>query len=132
MRSGVSQRSLQYRDTGVTLNGINTGTGEANNVNISGQEYWTAMSDASSNYVYDQDNIRLRELSLGYNVPGANKLGLERAYIQLVGRNLFFLSRAADDIDPETMLGTSLGIQGINHNALPTQRSIGMNVTLTF
>ena len=131
-RSGVSQRSLQYRDTGVTLNGINTGTGEANTVNISGQEYWTAMSDASSNYVYDQDNIRLRELSLGYDVPGANKLGLERAYIQLVGRNLFFLSRAADDIDPETMLGTSLGIQGINHNALPTQRSIGMNVTLTF
>ena len=64
----MSQRSLQYRDTGVTLNGINTGTGEANNVNISGQEYWTAMSDASSNYVYDQDNIRLRELSLGYNV----------------------------------------------------------------
>jgi hypothetical protein len=131
-RSGVSQRSLQYRETGVTLNGINTGTGEANTVNISGQEYWTAMSDVSSNYVYDQDNIRLRELSIGYNVPSAKKLGLERAYIQLVGRNLFFISRAADDIDPETMLGTSLGIQGINHNALPTQRSIGMNVTLTF
>ena len=131
-RSGVSQRSLQYRDTGITVSGTNTATGEANTVNISGQDYWTAMSDISSNYVYDQDNIRLRELSLGYNIPNASRLGLERAYIQLVGRNLFFISKDADDIDPESMLGNSLGIQGINHNALPTQSSIGMNVTLTF
>ena len=38
-----------------------------NTANISGQEYWEAMSDISENYLYDQDNVRLRELSIGYD-----------------------------------------------------------------
>ncbi len=131
-RTGVSERSLQYRDSGVVVSGTNTATGAANTVNISGQDYWTAMSQISGNYVYDQDNIRLRELSIGYNIPGVDKIGLQSAHIQLVGRNLFFISKEADDIDPEIMLGTSLGIQGMNHNQMPTIRSVGMNLTLNF
>ena len=76
--------------------------------------------------------MRLRELSIGYKISGVEKFGLQSANIQLVGRNLFFLSKAADDIDPEVMLGTSLGVQGMSHNAMPTLRSIGMNLTLNF
>ena len=90
------------------------------------------MSDISGNYIYDQDNIRLRELSIGYNIPDVSKFGLQRATIQLVGRNLFFLSKSADDIDPEQMLGTSIGVQGMSHHAMPTLRSIGLNLTLDF
>jgi len=131
-RNGVSERSLQYRDTGVTISGINTGTGAANTESITGQEYWTAMSNISGNYIYDQDNIRLRELSIGYNVPNVSSIGLQSASIQLVGRNLFFLSKSADDIDPESMLGTSIGVQGMSHNAMPTLRSLGLNLTLNF
>ena len=131
-RSGVSARSLQYRDTGVTLTGINTGTGAANTESITGQEYWTAMSNISGNYIYDQDNIRLRELSIGYNVPSVSSIGLQSASIQLVGRNLFFLSKSADDIDPEAMLGTSIGVQGMSHYSMPTLKSLGLNLTLNF
>jgi len=130
--AGVSVRSLEYRESGVVLQGTNTSTGEANTVNISGQDYWTAMSEISENYLYDQDNVRLRELSIGYKISGVEKFGLQSANIQLVGRNLFFLSKAADDIDPEVMLGTSLGVQGMSHNAMPTLKSIGMNLTLNF
>ena len=91
------------------------------------------MSDISGNYIYDQDNIRLRELALGYNIPlKSNKVGLQSASVQLVGRNLFFLMNKAEDIDPESMLGTSIGVQGLSHNAMPTLRSIGLNLTLTF
>ena len=131
-RSGVSERSLQYRDAGVTLSGINTGTGAANTESVTGQEYWTAMSNISGNYIYDQDNIRLRELSIGYNVPNVSSIGLQSASIQLVGRNLFFLSKTADDIDPEAMLGTSIGVQGMSHYSMPTLRSLGLNLTLNF
>ena len=130
--SGVSERSLQYRETGITLAGTNTGTGAANTESLTGEEYWKAMSDISGNYIYDQDNIRLRELSIGYNIPDVSKFGLQRATIQLVGRNLFFLSKSADDIDPEQMLGTSIGVQGMSHHAMPTLRSIGLNLTLDF
>ena len=49
-----------------------------------------------------------------------------------MGRNLFFFSKEAEDIDPEVMLGTSLGIQGMSHNQMPTMRSIGLNLTLNF
>jgi len=131
-RVGASKRSLQYRETGVVLSGTNTATGAANTVNVSGQDYWAAMSGISSNYIYDQDNIRLRELSLGYRFSNIEKLGLQSANLQLVGRNLFFLSKSAEDIDPEVMLGTSLGTQGMSHNPMPTMRSIGLNLTLNF
>jgi hypothetical protein len=131
-QNGVSERSLQYRDTGITLSGTNTGTGAANTESLTGQEYWTAMSNISENYIYDQDNIRLRELSIGYNIPDVSKIGLQSATIQLVGRNLFFFSKNADDIDPEQMLGTSIGVQGISQFAMPTLRSLGLNLTLNF
>ena len=130
-RAGVSKRSLQYRD-GVTVSGNNTATGAPNTESISGEEYWTAMSNVSGEYIYDQDNVRLRELSIGYNVPGVDIIGLQSANIQLVGRNLFFLSKSADDIDPEAMLGTSIGVQGMSHYAMPTLTSLGLNVTLNF
>jgi hypothetical protein len=130
-RAGVSERSLQYRD-GIVVNGTNTGTGAANTVRISGEEYWTAMSEISGNYVYDQDNIRLRELSIGYSIPKVSSIGLNSANIQLVGRNLFFFSKSADDIDPEAMLGTSIGVQGMSHFAMPTLRSLGLNLTMNF
>jgi len=132
-RNGVSERSLQYRDTGITVSGTNTGTGSANTESITGQQYWTAMSNISENYIYDQDNIRLRELSLGYSIPvKSNKVGIQSATVQVVGRNLFFLMNKAEDIDPESMLGTSIGVQGLSHNAMPTLRSIGLNLNLTF
>ena len=130
-RVGVSERSLQYRD-GIVVSGINTGTGAANTERISGQEYWAQMSEVSGNYVYDQDNIRLRELSIGYNIPNVSSIGLQSANIQLVGRNLFFFSKSAEDIDPEVMLGTSIGVQGMSHFAMPTLRSLGLNLTLNF
>jgi hypothetical protein len=132
-RNGVSERSLQYRETGITVSGTNTGTGSANTESITGQQYWTAMSNISENYIYDQDNIRLRELSLGYSIPvKSNKVGIQSATVQVVGRNLFFLMNKAEDIDPESMLGTSIGVQGLSHNAMPTLRSIGLNLNLTF
>ena len=45
--SGKSERSLQYRETGITLAGTNTGTGAANTESLTGEEYWKAMSDIS-------------------------------------------------------------------------------------
>jgi len=130
-RAGVSERSLQYRD-GIVVIGTNTGTGAANTERISGEEYWLAMSEISANYIYDQDNIRLRELSIGYRIPNVSSIGLDSANIQLLGRNLFFFSKSADDIDPEAMLGTSIGVQGMSHYAMPTLRSLGLNLTMNF
>jgi len=128
--SGVSERTLQYRESGVTLDGINSATGASNTEAITGQEYWGSL--AVQNYVYDQDNIRLRELSIGYQIPNTQSYGIQSASLQLVGRNLFFFSKDAPDVDPEMTLGTAIGAQGFNLNNLPSARSLGVNLTLNF
>ena len=130
-RFGVSERSLLYRESGVTLDGV-TAAGAANTASMTGEEYWTSWSAIAENNIYKQDNIRLREFSVGYNVPNASSLGLDSMYVQLVGRNLFYLDKAADDIDPEGMLGNNIGGQGIASGNLPTSTSLGLNLTLKF
>ncbi|WP_228853591.1 SusC/RagA family TonB-linked outer membrane protein [Aegicerativicinus sediminis] len=132
--SGVSDRTLQYRDGGVVLDAINEGTGSANTENITAQEYWGGVSGIAENYVYDQTNIRLREFVLNYNIPSSavEQIGLTSASIGLIGRNLFFFYREADDIDPEAVLSTTIGGQGISINNVPPIRSLGFNVNLKF
>ena len=127
---GVSERTLQYRESGVTLDGINSAPGAPNTEAITGQEYWGSL--AVQNYIYDQDNIRLRELSIGYQIPNTQSYGIQSASLQLVGRNLFFFSKDAPDVDPEMTLGTAIGAQGFNLNNLPSTRSLGVNLTLNF
>ena len=130
---GVSERSLLYRETGVTLDAIDTSTNSKNTNQITGQEYWNTYSTIAENYVYEQDNVRLRELALGYQFNDLSKIGIDRASIQLIGRNLFFLSKSApNDFDPESMLGTSLTGVGFNSFNMPTLRSLGLNLTLNF
>ena len=129
---GVSQRSLQYRESGITLDAINTDTNSANTASITGQEYWGAYAGIAENYIYDQTNVRLREMALGYQIPNTQSFGIDSASIQLIGRNLFFLHNAAEDVDPETTLGTAIGAQGINSRNLPALRSVGLNLTLNF
>jgi len=128
---GTSMRSLQYRESGITLTGLDP-AGAANAAPITGQEYWETYSGIAENYVYDQTNIRLRELAIGYRIPNVSSMGIESASLQLIGRNLFFFDRSAEDIDPESMLGNNIGGQGISAGSLPTTRSLGLNLTLKF
>jgi len=131
-QSGVSKRSLQYRESGIVVDGTIADSNDRNTKSITAEEYWTAMGNVTSNYVYGQDNVRLREISIGYQLPSIPKLGIQSGTIQLVGRNLFFFSKDAQDIDPESMLGTTLGIQGISENGMPTAKSLGLNLSLNF
>jgi hypothetical protein len=51
--------------------------------------------------------------------------------VSLYGRNLFFISKKAP-FDPEVALNTGLGGQGIDFYGLPTTRSYGINLNLSF
>ncbi|MCB0634522.1 MAG: TonB-dependent receptor, partial [Lewinella sp.] len=135
--SGVSVASLQYRDGGVVVDGVveqEDGTYIANTTQITAQQYWGAYSGIGSNYVYNQDNIRLREFVLGYTIPASSLSSsfLQSATISLIGRNLFFLSKDIPNVDPEASLGTSNAGMGILSNNLPTLRSLGFNISLKF
>lgn len=85
-------------------------------------------------YTYSATNIRLRELSIGYNLPQAwlTKIGvIKSAQISLVGRNLFFFKNNAP-YDPDGMLSTSNRLQGVDVFGMSTNRSIGFNLKVNF
>lgn len=134
--SGVTDRSLKYRDTGVVLNGVikqKDGSFIKNTQSITAQKYWGSLSGIASEYIYKQTNVRLRELSLSYKLP-KKVLGsfIKDASISLVGRNLFFFYKDLPHFDPESSLGTSNNAQGILSYNLPAVRTLGVNLNIKF
>lgn len=125
---GVSQRTADARDAG----GVNV-----NGTTVDAETYYTAVggrSGITENYVYDATNIRMREVSLGFNLPKSFTDGLgflQSARLSLVGRNLFFLSNNAP-FDPDVTFSTGVGFQGVDVFSLPSTRSFGFNLSLGF
>ncbi len=137
--AGVTERTLKYRE-GVTLDAVyNTGTPDnpiwtENTTQITGQQYWGAVSRIASNYIYDQTFIMLREMSLTYTLP---KKFFENNFIGsmsvgLIARNLAFLYKDMENFDPISSYSTSNFAQGILYFTLPTTRSFGFNVNVKF
>src|SRR5690606_14230998 len=136
--AGVSQRSADARDAGgVTVNGINEDTGAAVTT-ISAENYYRdgvgigGRNGIGEAYVYDRTNIRLSQLSLGYEIDVA-KLGLpiQAATLSFIGNNLFFFSKKAP-FDPELAMSTSRDAQGLDNFNLPSTGTYGFNLKVTF
>lgn len=125
---GVSERSGTARDAGkVVVDGVSFDAHKfyrktgATNFN---------SSYANELYLYDATNVRMREMSLGYTFR--NLLGYgKNLTASLIGRNLFFFYKDAP-MDPDVSLGTGNGWQGADMFALPSSRSIGLNLKLNF
>lgn len=135
--SGVSERTLEFREGGVLVEGVvDDGAGNfvPNTETISAQEYWGAVSNIGSEYVYDQTNVRLREASITYSLPGKflENIFLQSVSFSAVGRNLFFLYKNVDNFDPESSYSTSNFGQGVLFYALPTTRSLGLSLNVKF
>lgn len=135
--TGASERTLQYREEGVVVDGVieqEDGTFVQNTTNISAQDYWGAVSNIGSEYVYDQTNIRLREVGLSYSLPRdvLTKAGISSATISVIGRNLLFFHKKVDNFDPESSYATGNFGQGVLWFQLPTTRSIGFSLNLNF
>lgn len=83
-------------------------------------------------YVYDATNVRLSELSLGYDFPvqkwGSFVKGLN---LSLIGKNLFFFYKKAP-YDPELTASTGTYMQGIDTFMSPSLRTLGFSVKVQF
>ncbi|MEM6316866.1 MAG: SusC/RagA family TonB-linked outer membrane protein [Bacteroidota bacterium] len=85
--------------------------------------------------VFDGSYIKLREVSLSYALPSAftEKMGfISGARLSLVGRNLVMLYSNHSQIDPELNLYGGNLQGGLFYVTLPTTRSMGVNLSLTF
>ncbi len=128
-QTGVSKVSGETRTMGyVDLEGHHI-------YNIKGfYEQVGGRNGVTEYYMYDATNIRLRELSLGYTLPKrllGRKQFVKKAELSFVARNLFFIYKKAP-FDPDAVLSASNSNQGIDIFGIPTTRSVGFNVKLSF
>lgn len=129
---GYSKASADARDAGgVKINAVHEDGSKVSNIDP--EIFYTGVGGRdgiSEYYMYDATNIRLRELSIGYNIP-VNAKWAKNFTVTLIGRNLFFVTRKAP-FDPETSMSTDNGLQGIDTFGNPLTRSMGLSVKLGF
>ncbi|MBX2817504.1 MAG: TonB-dependent receptor, partial [Saprospiraceae bacterium] len=109
--------------------------GSPNDIATTAEAFWNKVggrnAPAGEAFAVDASNVRLRELVVGYELP-IESSSIDRLRVSLVGRNLFFISNKAGDIDPEILTNTGKAAEGFNSFAPPTMRSFGVNLQADF
>lgn len=122
---GVSKTSADARDAGgVVING---------HLVPAAQKYFTTVgTGAGSMYVYSATNVRLAELSLGYDVPITRWIPWVKGMnVAFTGRNLFMFYCKAP-YDPELTASTGTHFSGMDYFMMPSLRNLGFSVKLNF
>ncbi len=122
-----------YESYGYGLNKATTvdRTGTFGN-NLDAQTYYSTLaSNVSSLFVEDASFIKFRQLILSYNFPGGLfKNAIKSASLSLVGRNLFYIMKKTENIDPEANYTSNAF--GLELGGVPEVRSYGLNLNLKF
>jgi hypothetical protein len=126
---GENKMTLTGRETGVTTGVLADGT--ANTVNVPAETYWqqTARHISALN-VLDGSFIKLRQVTLGYNIP-ASVLTHTPFYginLSFVARNLWTIMKRSPNIDPESDFSNLVNYAGIEGTSLPTTKTYGFNL----
>ena len=125
----------EYYTTGKGLisQGVNVNTGLPNTVELDPTTYWGQFYGNIGNYIYDTTNVRLRELNLTWTLPDKwfAKTIIRGLKLSAVANNVCFLYNNLPGFDPECTYSTGNG-QGIETASLPSTRSFGFNLNVTF
>lgn len=137
-----------YREGGWVIPAVTLSNNEyiPNTTPVNAETFWTTVSNGRYSwgqvFTYDATNVRIREIAVGYDF-NINSQYVKRAKLSIVARNLFFLAKgnAIVDIpgiptrkmwfDPDVNLGAG-NYQGVEYGTLPSARSIGLNLSVSF
>jgi TonB-linked SusC/RagA family outer membrane protein len=144
--SGVTKNTLAYREGGLVLPGVDA-SGNSASTPITAQSFWQTASGqrygVGQFFAYNATAIRLRELSLGYDIPIKNTTVLKSLRFSAVARNLFWFYRGSSTLsipgigkrkmwmDPDMSNGNA-AFQGVEYGALPSTRTLGFNLKANF
>jgi hypothetical protein len=117
----------------------NTGTEDSpayvpNDVPVNPQSYWANIYENTPEpYIYDASYIKLRELTLSYQIPSKllKKLAVRDASISIFARNLWTIYSNLNNIDPESNYNNGNG-QGFEYGSLPSRRTYGIGLNFKF
>jgi TonB-linked SusC/RagA family outer membrane protein len=143
--SGITKGTLPFRGGGLSLGGYDA-SGNAVSTPITAQQFWQTASGqrygVGQFFAYDATSLRLRELSIGYDIPWHSAV-IKSMRISAVARNLFWIYRGSSILsipgmgkrkmwmDPDMSNGNSF-FQGTEYGALPSTRSLGANLKVNF
>lgn len=128
---GSSKNTADARNNGgVDVFNVKTGKVEK----LDAKKFYTQLSSINGGsgdyYAYSQTNFRLREVSLGYTWRSLLGNGRDLS-LSAVARNLFFFYKDSPS-DPDAAMSTSNAFGSSSYYALPSTRSLGINVKLSF
>jgi len=122
----------------VTDNGDGTFDRRDNDVPLlNAQDFWQSLNDNSvaEPYIYDATYVKLREIGLSYTFP-SKLLGdsfIKGLVLGIEGRNVALIYAKVPHIDPEaTLFGSGADGFGVERASVPSTRSIGFNMRLSF
>lgn len=96
--------------------------------------YQTYYQNAWENFVYKASYLKMRELSVRYNVPASflakHNWGVKAASLSFVASNPWLIYSAVPNLDPSEIGGVSYGY--MEGGQAPSSRSFGFTVNLTF
>ncbi|AQX06174.1 SusC/RagA family TonB-linked outer membrane protein [Elizabethkingia meningoseptica] len=127
---GVSKKTLN-REEDYIFPGVNSTTGAPNNVSLKRNSTWYGNAYPNEEYVYKNNWVKLREISIGYSfkLPGIDYI--RNVDIGLYGRNLFLWTKIPH-VDPESSSFGTGNAQGVTRMAFPTTRSFGFSLKVQF
>ena len=110
-----------------------------NKVPVTHQNYWERIGSTGNYglpemYTYDATNIRLRNITLGYDFNKAmlKDTPFQRLRLSATCNNVWMIHYNLPGIDPESVSATNTNATGFENGAAPTSRSFTFNVTVGF
>ena len=126
---GVSAKTLEREKGTIVFPGV-TSAGTPNTTAVAvNQNYYNSLPTEA--YVYKNNWVKLREISLGYSFRPAGFDFIRSIDIGVFGRNLFLWTKVPH-IDPESSSFGTGNAQGVSRFAFPSTRSFGVNLKVQF
>ncbi len=131
--TGVLNGVVEITDANGNVTGY-----EKNTLAVPGQSYWAnrAWDGIGEEFVEDGSYISLREIMFSYKFQPSllDKTPFAGLTISAIGRNLAYLQNKMGylGLSPESAPNTSGGASGIESLGVPSTRTVGFNVKLTF
>lgn len=152
---GVTKRTLEGREGDLVFGEnifsdeqavMQTGTDGSGNpvftentIATNSETFWRGLGGRNvpvgEAFVEDATNTRLRELTIGFTLPQTwlrNFPSISNMSVSIVGRNLFYIYKKSDRLDPDQMPGTSASVEGFDSFSPPPTRTFGASLNIDF
>ena len=145
-RHGLHQDTMVGREGGV-LDAfgndpglvVGVGVNQAGEVNTAGakaEDYYSVVRGAGliEPVIYNAGYWKLRQITIGYDFSKflPQTFPIKNVRLSFIANNVLMIKKWAPNIDPESFSYTSDNVVGLESPSLPTTRSIGFNLNVTF